>query len=174
MHHISGLWLPPMLGTPRPRGKSVKDFIITPSKRKVCSCHVAMCCEEIMQEPFIFIRGKTGPSSAVLSLGSTRRKFSWPPYFPALTDKTHSELQTANLRQTGILIFVSLPACLRQSKANFHIKHLNMKCSSHCQVTGMHLTVYTWNYSLALFQLYPENTPHPDSVPIPCHHWLQS
>jgi len=32
-------------------------------------------------------------------------------------------------------------------------------------MTGMYLTVYTWNYSLALL-LYPEDILHPDSVPI--------
>lgn len=41
-----------------------------------------------------------------------------------------------------------------------------MKCFSCCKVTGMYLTVYTWNYSLALLQLCPENIAHPDSVPI--------
>lgn len=45
---------------------SVTDFIIAPSKRKVGSCHVAMCWEEIMQEPFIFTLSEARQGRALL------------------------------------------------------------------------------------------------------------
>lgn len=74
-----------------------------------------------MQEPFIFTLSEARQGQALLCS-------AWDPHtqnspgcstFPALTDKTHR----ANLLQTGILAFVSLPACLRQRKTNFHIKY---------------------------------------------------
>lgn len=122
MRHISGLRLPPARGALRLRGNFVSNRFHHRTKQTegwLLPCSNVLRGDNARAFYFYFIRSKAGPSTAVLSLGSTHKKFSWLQHFPALTDKT----QRANLLQTGILAFVPLPACLRQRKANFHIKY---------------------------------------------------